>query len=171
MKFHLVHLKGRFVDSKIPAGFALFGIRNIRGWLYVTYAKQNAEKHDDVAGPGNGFLDVFDASGHLVRRFAQRGALNSPWGLALAPKSFGRFGGDLLVGNFGDGHINAFNPRTGAFLGQLRDQNGHVITIDGLWSLTFGNGTNSSRTDTLYFTAGLDGEQHGIFGSLRPKDA
>lgn len=167
-QFHLVSLAGAFVDPNIPAGYAPFNVRNIGGWLYVTYAKQNDAKHDDVAGQGHGFLDVFDTSGQLVRRIAQHGVLNSPWGLALAPASFGRFGGDLLVGNFGDGHINAFDPASGNFRGELRDDHGHALVIDGLWALTFGNGASGGRTDTLYFTAGPDGEQHGLFGAVSP---
>lgn len=167
-QFHLVSLAGAFVDPNIPAGYAPFNVRNIGGWLYVTYAKQNDVKHDDVAGQGHGFLDVFDTSGQLVRRIAQHGVLNSPWGLALAPASFGRFGGDLLVGNFGDGHINAFDPASGNFRGELRDDHGHALVIDGLWALTFGNGASGGRTDTLYFTAGPDGEQHGLFGAVSP---
>src|SRR6266480_7879202 len=115
---------GLFVDPRLPAGYGPFGIAEIKGKLYVTFAKQDATLHDDVAGPGHGFVDVFTNNGAFVRRLVTRGALNSPWGLALAPAGFGQFGGDLLVGNFGDGHINAFNPATDAFLGQLKQQDG-----------------------------------------------
>ncbi len=146
--------------------FAPFGIQNIGGLLYVTFALQNAAKHDDVAGPGNGFVDVFDTSGNLIQRLASHGTLNSPWGLTLAPEGFGRFGKDLLVGNFGDGHINAFEPDTGAFRGQLKDQRGNPITIDGLWALGFGNGGLAGPTDTLFFTSGPNGEADGLFGSI-----
>ena len=157
---------GNFTDADIPRGYAPFGIQNINGNLFVTYAKQNAAKHDDVAGKGNGFVDVFDTDGHLLRRFASRGALNSPWGVARASFDFGRFSGDILVGNFGDGRINAFDS-DGNFLGQLRDTNGKLISIDGLWTLTLGGGAKSS-SDTLYFTAGPTGETDGLFGTITP---
>jgi uncharacterized protein (TIGR03118 family) len=157
-------------DCPIPGPpaqcFAPFGIQNIGGLLFVTFALQNAAKHDDVAGPGNGFVDVFDTSGNLVQRLASHGTLNSPWGLTLAPEGFGRFGKDLLVGNFGDGHINAFEPDTGAFRGQLKDQRGNPITINGLWALGFGNGGLAGPTDTLFFTAGINDEADGLFGSI-----
>jgi len=157
---------GGFTDPDIPAGFAPFGIQNINGNLFVTYAKQNAQMHDDVAGRGNGFVDVFDTDGHLLRRFASRGTLNSPWGVARASFAFGRFSGDILVGNFGNGRINVFDS-DGNFLGQLRDTNGKPIAIDGLWTLTLGGGKNSS-SDTLYFTAGPNGETDGLFGTITP---
>jgi uncharacterized protein (TIGR03118 family) len=161
-------LAGSFTDPNLPAGFAPFGIRNINGRLFVTYAKQNAKKHDDVAGPGNGFVDVFDSDGNLIRRFASAGTLNSPWGLALTPKQFGRFSEDLLVGDFGDGRINAFNPQTGEFLGQLENKDENPITISGLWGLVFGNGTKvGGSRNTLFFSAGIAEEQHGLFGSIR----
>jgi uncharacterized protein (TIGR03118 family) len=157
---------GNFTDADIPRGYAPFGIQNINGNLFVTYAKQNAAKHDDVAGKGNGFVDVFDTDGHLLRRFASRGALNSPWGVARASFAFGQFSGDILVGNFGDGRINAFDS-DGNFLGQLRDTNGKPISIDGLWTLTLGGGAKSSQ-DTMYFTAGPNGETDGLFGTITP---
>jgi uncharacterized protein (TIGR03118 family) len=157
---------GGFNDPSIPAGYAPFGIQNIDGSLFVTYAKQNAAKHDDVAGPGRGFVDVFDTDGHLLQRFASRGALNSPWGVARASFAFGRFSGDILVGNFGNGKINAFDSN-GNFLGTLRDNNGNQLKIDGLWTLTLGGGRNSS-SDTLYFTAGPNGETDGLFGTITP---
>ena len=156
---------GLFVDPRLPAGYAPFDIAEFAGKLYVTYAKQDAGLEDDVAGPGNGFVDVFTNDGALVRRLVTRGALNSPWGLALAPGNFGRFTGALLVGNFGDGHINAYNPVTGAYLGQLRGTNGRPIAIDGLWSLRFGNG-NAAKTNELIFSSGPDGETHGLLGKL-----
>ena len=159
-------IDGNFTDADIPPGYAPFGIQNINGDLFVTYAKQNAAKHDDVAGKGNGFVDVFDTDGHLKRRFASRGALNSPWGVARASFAFGRFSGDILVGNFGDGMINVFDS-DGNFLGQLKDTNGKLISIDGLWTLTLGGGAKSS-SDTLYFTAGPTGETDGLFGTITP---
>lgn len=161
-----VSTDGGFADPYIPRGFAPFGIQNIGGDLFVTYAKQNAQKHDDVAGPGNGFVDVFDTDGHLLRRFASRAVLDSPWGVARASFAFGRFSGDVLVGNFGNGQINAFDS-DGNFLGALRDAKGKPIVIDGLWTLTLGGGRNSS-SDTLYFTAGPNGEIDGLFGTITP---
>jgi len=157
---------GSFTDPMIPAGFAPFGIQNINGDLFVTYAKQNAEKHDDVAGPGSGFVDVFDTDGHLLRRFASHGHLNSPWGVARASFAFGRFSGDILVGNFGDGRINAFDER-GHFIDELDGSDGKPLTIDGLWTLTLGGGRTSS-SDTLFFTAGPNGESDGLFGTITP---
>jgi len=159
-------IDGDFTDPDIPAGFAPFGIQNINGDLFVTYAMQDATMHDDVAGPGNGFVDVFDTGGHLLRRFASRGALNSPWGVARASFAFGRFSGDVLVGNFGDGQINAFDS-DGKHVGTLKDGDGKPIVIDGLWTLTLGGGRNSS-SDTLYFTAGPNGETDGLFGTITP---
>jgi uncharacterized protein (TIGR03118 family) len=159
----------QFTDPKLPRGYAPFGIANLDGMLFVTYAKQNAEKHDDVAGQGHGFVDKFDTSGNLIGRVAQRGQLNSPWGLAMAPSSFGQFAGDLLVGNFGDGRINAFKPMSnGKFRsdGQLRDARNKPITIHGLWALAVGNGSNAGPLTTLFFTAGPNGEQDGLFGTL-----
>lgn len=137
---------------------------NIDGDLFVTYAKQNAEKHDDVAGVGHGFVDVFDTGGHLIRRFESRGRLNSPWGVARASFAFGPFSGKILVGNFGDGRINVFN-NDGTFVDQLEDVHGTPLTIDGLWTLTLGGGRNSSP-DTLYFSAGPNGETNGLFGTI-----
>jgi uncharacterized protein (TIGR03118 family) len=154
------------MDPQIPAGFAPFGIQNIDGDLFVTYAKQNAQKHDDVAGPGNGFVDVFDTDGHLLRRFASRGPLNSPWGVARASFAFGQFSGDILVGNFRNGKINVFDSN-GQFIDQLEGPNGKPLAIDGLWTLTLGGGANSS-SDTLYFTAGPNGEKDGLFGTITP---
>jgi len=166
------NLTGNFIDPNLPAGFAPFNIQNLGGKLYVTYAKQDAAKHDDVPGPGNGFVDVFDLNGNLLMRLISHGALNSPWGLALSPGDFGNFSNDLLVGNFGDGTINAFDPLTGALLGTLLDTLGQPITIEGLWGLRFGNGLNGGDPDALYFTAGIPGdgmvEDHGLFGSIQP---
>ena len=166
-----VTLAGSFSDPTIPMGFAPFNVQNIGGVLYVTYALQDADRHDDVPGPGNGFINKFDLNGNLLGRFASHGTLNSPWGMALAPAGFGMFGGDLLVGNFGDGRINAFDPATGAFLGQLTDGSGNPITIQGLWGLRFGNGGSGGDPNTLYFAAGIPGpggmvEDHGLFGSI-----
>jgi uncharacterized protein (TIGR03118 family) len=156
---------GLFVDPRIPAGYAPFNVQELAGKLYVTYAEQDAALHDDVAGRGHGFVDVFTNDGAFVKRLVTRGQLNSPWGMALAPTGFGKFGGDLLVGNFGDGHINVYNPDTGAHLGELSQANGHPIVIDGLWALSFGNG-NAAKTNELLFSAGPDGESHGLLGKI-----
>ena len=165
-KFIPVQLPGGlFIDPKIPAGYAPFNIQELAGQLYVTYAKQDAALHDDVAGQGNGYVDVFTNDGALVRRLVSRGQLNSPWGLALAPADFGQFSGDLLVGNFGDGHINVYNPTTGARAGELRQAGGQPIVIDGLWGLRFGNG-NAAKTNELLFSAGPDGESNGLLGKI-----
>jgi uncharacterized protein (TIGR03118 family) len=174
--FHQVHLAGSFIDPQLPPppigdpGFAPFGIQNIGGNLFVTYALQNAEQHDDVAGPGNGFVDVFDTNGHLLRRFASHGTLNSPWGMVVAPDDFGPFSHALLVGNFGDGRINAFNRTTGAFRGQLADPAGEPITIDGLWGLTFSKRREEDDANTLFFAAGINDEADGLLGTLTPVD-
>jgi uncharacterized protein (TIGR03118 family) len=140
--------------------------RNLGSKLFVTYAKQNAEKHDDVSGPGHGFLDVFDTDGNFIKRLVTRAPRNSPWGMALAPSNFGQFSNDLLVGNFGNGRINAFDPNTGASLGQLTKQSGTAIIIDDLWGLAFGNGTLAGQKNQLFFTAGIGDEQHGLFGFI-----
>jgi uncharacterized protein (TIGR03118 family) len=166
-RFRKVRLSGGFKDAQIPTGFAPFDIQLLGGKLYVSYAKQDAAKHDDVAGPGNGFVDVYDTSGHLLRRLIAGGDLNSPWGLVLAPASFGAFAGDLLVGNFGDGAIHAYDPITGAEKGQLMNTDGNPILIDGLWALRFGNGTFATA-GTLVFTAGIGGESHGLLGEIVP---
>jgi len=162
-----------FTDSKLANTcplpnqcYAPFGIQNIGGNIYVTFAVQDAEHHDDVAGPAHGFVDVFDTSGNLIRRLILHGRLNSPWGLAHAPADFGRFSNDLLVGNFGDGRINAYDLNTGEFLGQLRDQTNTPITIDDLWGLSFGNDGNAGKHNELFFTAGINDEADGLFGKI-----
>jgi uncharacterized protein (TIGR03118 family) len=169
-QFHPVTLAGgSFTDSKMPAGFAPFNICNLGGKLYVAYAKQDANKKFDVAGAGNGYVDVFDTTGKLLQSLVVGGTgswLNSPWGLAIAPATFGKFANDLLVGNFGDGLINAYDPVTGAFAGTLQDASGSNIVIHGLWALTFGNGGSGGDKDTLYFTAGPGGQKHGLLGSI-----
>jgi uncharacterized protein (TIGR03118 family) len=164
-----VTVSGSFTDPLIPKGFAPFGIENINGNLFVTYARQDASKHDNLAGQGLGFVDEFSTSGHLLARVAARGTLNAPWGLAVAPSSFGRFSGDLLVGDFGDGRINAYKPVGHGqykFDGQLSDPKGHPITINGLWQLSVGNGGAAGPTSTVFFTAGPNGENDGLFGTL-----
>jgi uncharacterized protein (TIGR03118 family) len=168
--FGLVQNSG-FDDPAIPSGYGPFGIQTIGDdRIFVTYAKQDADAEDDVAGQGLGFVDVYDTSGNLLGRVAQHGQLNSPWGLTIAPDSFGRFAGDLLVGNFGDGQINAYNEHNGNFThaGELRDASGKSLTIDGLWALQVGQGGNNGPAGTLFFTAGPDGESHGLFGQINP---
>jgi uncharacterized protein (TIGR03118 family) len=158
-------LSGSFADPTIPAGYAPFGIAYIDGNLFVSYALQDSAKHDDVAGQGHGFVDVFDTNGHLIRHFARRGALNSPWGMVRAPLDFGGFSSHVLIGNFGDGHISAFDSN-GDFRGQLRNPAGNRITIDGLWGLMFGIGV-AADPNTLYFTAGINHEADGLFGTVQ----
>jgi uncharacterized protein (TIGR03118 family) len=163
--FKQISLDGTFSDPGIPAGYAPFGITLIDGNLFVTYAQQDAAKHDDVQGAGHGFVNVFDTDGHLLRRFATGGPLNSPWGLTRSSYGFGRFSGDVLVGNFGDGHISAYSSQ-GRFLGQLRNAQAQTIVLPGLWGLRFGGALGSSP-DTLYFTAGINNAQDGLFGSIQ----
>jgi uncharacterized protein (TIGR03118 family) len=163
--FHQLHWKGAFVDPTIPAGYAPFNIQYLEGRVYVTYAKQDAAKHDDDHGPHRGYLDVYDIYGKLIKRLASQGPLDSPWGLAISPSNFGPFSRDLLVGNFGDGHISAFDRHSGAFLGQLEMPNHLPVIIDGLWGLKFGNGTVGTPW-TLLFSAGPDGEAHGLLGAI-----
>ena len=150
----------KFVDPSLPSGFAPFGIANINGSIYVTYAKQDADAEDDVAGPGHGFVNVFDTQGNFIKRLISRGELNSPWGLALAPNDFGAFGHALLVGNFGNGLIHAYDPNTGAFVGTLAKPSGQPLRIDDLWGLFF-------IGKRLYFTAGIGDEAHGLFGLIK----
>jgi uncharacterized protein (TIGR03118 family) len=163
--FGAAALGGSFTDPNLPSGFAPFNVQNLSGTLYVTYAVVGAGG-DDVPGAGNGIVDAFDTNGNLLKRLVTGGALNSPWGLALAPAGFGEFAGALLVGNFGDGVINAFDPTTGTLLGTLLDSTSNPIANEGLWGLRFGNGGNGGNPNTLYFTAGLNDEKNGLFGSI-----
>jgi len=155
-------------DPTMPAGFAPFNVQNLGGKIFVTFAKQDATKSDDVRGAGNGFVDLFNPTTNTFTRLISNGPLNSPWGLAIAPPGFFQFGGDLLVGNFGNGQINAFDPNTGAFLGTLTGANGQPLVIPGLWSLEFGNGGAVAQRDRLFFTSGPMGETRGIFGAVDP---
>lgn len=165
--FKPVYLPDRpFTDPNMPSGFAPFGIQAINGDLYVSYAKQDADREDDVAGRGLGFIDVFDPDGHLLRRLASNGALNAPWGMALAPASFGKFSNRLLVGNFGDGLINAYDLASGRWVGRLKGQDHRPVRIPGLWGIAFGNGLSNQPIDTLFFSAGPADEQHGLYGRL-----
>ena len=165
-------LPGNFTDPTLPSGFAPFNVANLGGTLYVAYAEPDtnpAHAGDEVDGPGLGYVSAFDLRGNFLRRVASDAALNAPWGLAIAPASFGEFAGDLLVGNFGDGFINAFNASTGAPLGQLRDTSGTPLQIDGLWGLLPGNNASGGGSaNDIYFAAGPDGETHGLFGVIAP---
>lgn len=147
-------------------GFAPFGIQNIGGTIFVTFAKQDADKHDDVAGPGNGFVIAFTPGGKLVRVFEHGPWLNSPWGMTLAPDDFGGFSHDLLVGQFGGGQIAAYNITSGKFVDLLLNDSGGVLTINGLWGIGFGNGGNAGPANALFFAAGPNGEADGLFGML-----
>jgi uncharacterized protein (TIGR03118 family) len=165
---------GGFEDPTIPPGYAPSGIANLNGTIYVTYAVQDEEGEDDVPGVGHGFVNAFDTSGNLLQRVVSGNELNSPWGLALAPAGFGKFSGDLLVGNFGDGQIHAYDPGRsrmhGEYIkaGQLHSADGAPLKIDGLWGLAFGNDGAAGPKTTLFFTAGPEDEAHGLFGSLTP---
>jgi len=160
-------LLGTFTDPAIQKGYAPFGIRNINGNLYVTYAKQDAAKHDDVAGPGHGYVDVFDTDGHLLQHFASGGFLDSPWGIALAPQGFGALADKILIGNFGSGAINAYDL-TGKFVAPVADKFNRPIVIQGLWGLDCG-GAAASSPETLFFTAGPGHETHGLLGTITPQ--
>jgi uncharacterized protein (TIGR03118 family) len=156
-----------FTDAAVAPGYAPFGAQVLDGHLFVTYALQDASKHDDVAGAGNGYVDIFNFDGTLFQRLvSQGGEVNSPWGLDIAPASFGADAGKLLVGNFGDGTISIFDLLTGNFMGKLLGDDGNPVSIDGLWALMNGNGGNGGDPNKVYFTAGLNGEQDGLFGSL-----
>jgi uncharacterized protein (TIGR03118 family) len=162
------NLVNSFTDPTIPAGFAPFGIHNIAGNLYVTFAKQGPDKADDDAGPGRGFVDVFAPNGDLLQRLVSRGKLDSPWAVTLAPSTFGAFGGDILVGNFGNGRIHAYNQTTGALEGTLSRTKGGPVVIDGLWGVRFAPMTPGAGPNTLFFTAGPNHEADGLFGTLVP---
>jgi uncharacterized protein (TIGR03118 family) len=161
---------GAFTDPNLPKGYAPFDIQELNGKIFVTYALQNAAKHDDVSGQGHGFVDMFNLDGSGETRVVTRGRLDSPWGLAIAPASFGDLAGDLLVGNFGNGRINAYSIDKhghGHFEDQLKDTIGKPIQIDGLWALKVGNDHGAGSSNTLFFTAGINGEADGLFGSLQ----
>jgi uncharacterized protein (TIGR03118 family) len=157
---------GGFADPTLPAGFAPFGIQQLNNQLYVTYAKQDATAHDEQLGAGLGYVNVFDANGTLVKRFASAGVLDAPWGIAMAPAGFGSVGGDLLIGNFGDGTINSFDPATGTALGSISLASGKQLVIPGLWALAFGNGAANQPTTALFYTAGPNNQADGVFGRI-----
>jgi uncharacterized protein (TIGR03118 family) len=162
---------GAFHDSDIPAGFAPFNVKNIDGWIFVSFAKQDADQHDDVAGAGFGYVDRFSPGGVLVRRLQHGDWMNSPWAIVKAPGNFGKLSQRLLIGNFGSGQIAAFNAESGVFQGMMNGSDGKPVTIDGLWGLNFGNGTNAGPMNVLFFAAGPDDEGHGLFGTLMPANA
>jgi uncharacterized protein (TIGR03118 family) len=173
--FQPAMLRGSFTDPQVTHGYAPFGIQNIGGHIWVTYALQDKAKHDPVNKPAQGFVSVFNTDGDLLQHFAQHGHLSSPWGVAKAPASFGQFAGDILVGNFGDGRINAYNPSTGHWLGVLSDADGNPIINQGLWTVTFSGPPDQTALgadpDTLYITAGLEGPTHelaGLFAKILP---
>jgi uncharacterized protein (TIGR03118 family) len=155
-------------DGDLPKGYAPFNVQVLDGNLFVTFAKQDASQHDPVAGAGNGFVDEFSMSGQLEARVASHGPLNAPWGLAIAPSDFGKFAGDLLVGNFGDGTINAFNLKNDKFVGTLDGVDGKPITIGDLWALTPGNGGSAGSKGEIFFTSGVQAESFGLFGAIAP---
>lgn len=157
---------GAFTDKTLPVGYAPFGIQAILGNIYVSYAKQDAAKHDEIAGKGLGFVNVYDPSGQLIRRVASQGSLNAPWGMTLAPAGFGKFSNRLLVGNFGDGLIHAYDPTSGRFVGKLRTPDHQPLRIGGLWGLAFGNGFQKQPVNTLFFAAGPNREANGLYGRI-----
>jgi uncharacterized protein (TIGR03118 family) len=171
--FAPVSVSGGFSDPKIQKGYSPFGIQTINNQLWVTYALQDHAKHDPINKPAHGFVDVFDADGNLIYRFAQHGHLSSPWGVAMAPASFGKFANDILIGNFGDGRINAYDPASHHWLGRLQGPKGKPLVNDGLWALIFSGSTGQTALnappDTLYFSAGLNHEADGLFGFITPQ--
>ena len=164
--FHKVALAGGFTDPTIPAGFAPFGIQALNNQLYVTYAMQDATAHDEVLGAGLGYVNIFDVNGNLLKRFSSAGVLNAPWGIALAPAGFGSSGGNLLIGNFGDGAINRFDPVSGNSLGSISLASGKQLVIPGVWALVFGNGAANQPSGTLFYTAGPNNQTDGVFGRI-----
>ena len=166
--FAKVNLAGNFADPALPDEFSPFNIQEINGHLFVTYAKHEPGENDETPGKGLGAVDEFDANGHLLRRVTSGGKLNAPWGIALAPATFGKFANHLLVGNFGDGTINAYDATSGKFRGQLKGTNNKVLHLDGLWGMAFGNDLNNQPKGTLFFAAGPDEENHGVYGRIDP---
>lgn len=161
-------LSGSFIDPTLPSEYAPFNVQNLNGSLYVAYALRDNATLDEVKGAGLGYVDKFSLSGDFQGRIASGGTLNAPWGMAIAPSSFGAMAGDLLVGNFGDGHINIYDPTSHAFLGQVLDANNQPVVIDGLWAISPGNDGSGGSSHLLYFTAGPNDEAHGLFGVLVP---
>jgi uncharacterized protein (TIGR03118 family) len=168
--FHRVNLgEDAFDDESIPRDFAPFNVQNIGGSLFVTYAKQDAPRHDPVGGDGFGFVDIYSTAGRLQGRLEHGDFLNAPWGVVWTPRDFGEFSNTVLVGNFRSGWIAAYNGFTKKFIGFVKnDSDGSLVFIDGLWSLTFGNNGGAGSSTTLFFTAGLNNETNGLFGTLTP---
>jgi uncharacterized protein (TIGR03118 family) len=167
--FNLLATLGSFKDSNLPTGYTPFNIQQIGTQVFVTYALQDASGTNPVAAPGNGIVNVFDQEGNFVRRFVSNGPLNAPWGIVQASANFGRFSNGILIGNFGDGTINAFDPSTGDFLGTVQDFSGRDIVNPGLWALVF-RSDGVGTADTLYFTAGSNEGNHGLFGTISPEN-
>lgn len=167
--FNLLATSGSFKDSSLPVGYAPFDIQQIGNQVFVTYAVQDASGTNPVVGAGNGMVNVFDQEGNFIRHFVSNGPLNAPWGIVQASANFGHFSNDILVGNFGDGTINAFDPSTGKFVGTLQDSSGKAIVNPGLWGLTF-RSDGVGNPDILYFTAGSSEENHGLFGTISTKN-
>jgi uncharacterized protein (TIGR03118 family) len=165
--FAPITLAGSFTDPTLPAGYSPFNVQNVGGRLYVMYAQRDGAG-EEVPGAGFGYVNEFDTNGNLLRRLVSNGPLNAPWGIALAPTAFGGFGGNLLIGNFGDGLINAFDLTSGVHLGALEDSAGNPLENEGLWALAFGNGGMAGLPNQLYFTAGIEDEEHGLFGRITP---
>ncbi|NVI03908.1 TIGR03118 family protein [Paraburkholderia youngii] len=164
--FTKVSMPGAFTDPAMPAGFAPFGIQAIGSNLFVTYAMQDAAKHDDVPGAGLGMVDVYDTAGNLKQRFATGGPLNAPWGIAQAPASFGSMSGAIIIGNFGDGMINAFNASSGQSMGPISGPNNSPIVEHGIWGIAFGNDLSNQPSSTLFFAAGPNAEADGVYGRI-----
>ncbi|HEY9101585.1 TIGR03118 family protein [Chitinimonas sp.] len=164
--FAQISVMGGFKDANLPAGYAPYNIQALGGQLYVTYAKQDAKAEDSTVGAGLGLVDVFDGNGSLLKRLVSGEKLNAPWGLAMAPTNFGPYSGMLLVGNFGDGKINAYDPASGAYKGTLSKTDGSALVIEGLWGIAFGNGLNSQPLNTLFYAAGPGDESHGVYGRI-----
>jgi len=170
-KFKRVHLnEDAFDDDAIPRGFSPFNVQNIGGTIFVTYAKQDAARHDPVGGDGLGFVELFTPSGKHIGRLQHGDWFNAPWGVVWTTRDFGEFSNAILVGNFRSGWVAAFNGFTHQFIGFLRNPDNSLVTIDGLWSLTFGNGANAGPANSLFFSAGIDNESDGLFGTLTPID-
>lgn len=160
--------EGAFRDERLPKGFSPFNVQNIGGSLFVAFAKPEPNGPDEQHGPGLGYVDVFSPGGRLLKRLQHGPWLNAPWGLALAPNDFGAFSHNLLVGQFGSGEIAVYDVASGRFLGKMLNDMGGVLSIDGLWALAFGNGGSAGPVNTLFFTAGIQDESHGLFGTLMP---
>jgi uncharacterized protein (TIGR03118 family) len=161
------NLTGSFTDAALPSGYVPFNVQTLAGSLFVTYAKRDGSSTDETAGAGFGYVDRYDLQGNLLGRVASGGVLDAPWGLAIAPSSFGALAGSLLVGNFGDGRISAYNLATDSFMGQIDGSNGQPLAIDGLWALSVGNDGSAGSSQSLYFTAGPSDESHGLFGVMQ----